>query len=281
VRPYEKIILEEGELILALLEGKTALIMGVANKRSIAWGIAQAFAREGASIILTYQGERLKKNVEDLAAELGTPVLVVGPCDVQNDAELDGIFSQTGEHFGGKLDVYVHAVAFANREDLTGSFVDTSRAGFNLAHDVSAYSLIACAQRCKPLMATGGSIITLTYLGAERVVKNYNVMGVAKAALEAAVRYAAYDMGSANIRVNAISAGPIKTLAAAGIRDFGKVLNYVKEVVPLKRNTEQAEVGDTAVFLGSNLSRGITGEVIHVDSGYHLLGLTISDEQEG
>jgi enoyl-[acyl-carrier protein] reductase I len=265
---------------VGMLEGKTALIMGVANKRSIAWGIAQAFARDGASIVLTYQGERLKKNVEELAEELNSPVKVIGPCDVQNDAELDGVFAQTSEHFGGKLDIFVHAVAFANREDLMGSFVDTSRAGFVLAHDVSAYSLIACAHRCKPLMeaAGGGSIITLTYLGAERVVKNYNVMGVAKAALEAAVRYAASDMGAANIRVNAISAGPIKTLAAAGIRDFGRVLNYVKEVVPLKRNTEQAEVGDTAVFLGSHMARGITGEVIHVDSGYHLIGLTVGDE---
>lgn len=265
---------------MALLEGKTALIMGVANKRSIAWGIAQAYARAGASLVLTYQGERLKKNVEELAAELATPVKVIGPCDVQNDAELDAIFAQTADHFGDKLDIFVHAVAFANREDLMGNFIDTSRDGFILAHDVSAYSLVACAKRCKPLMqaAGGGSIITLTYLGAERVVKNYNVMGVAKAALEAAVRYAASDMGEANIRVNAISAGPIKTLAAAGIRDFGKVLNYVKEVVPLKRNTEQAEVGDTAVFLGSHMARGITGEVIHVDSGYHLLGLTVADE---
>lgn len=254
--------------------------MGIANKRSIAWGIAQAFAREGANMLFTYQGDRLKKNVEELAAELEPAPQVIGPCDVQSDADLDTVFSQASTHFGGKLDIFVHAVAFANREDLMGAFVDTSREGYILAQDVSSFSLIACAKRAKPLMeaAGGGSIITLTYLGAERVVKNYNVMGVAKAALEASVRYSAYDLGKSNIRVNAISAGPIKTLAAAGIRDFGKVLNYVKEVVPLQHNTEQAEVGDTAVFLGSHWSRGITGEVIHVDSGYHLIGLLAADE---
>jgi enoyl-[acyl-carrier protein] reductase I len=263
-----------------LLEGKKALIMGVANKRSIAWGIAQSFSAAGAEVVLTYQSERLRENVEDLAAQLEPKASVLGPCDVQDDANLDEVFGKVGEQFGGKLDILVHCLAFANREDLMGNFTDTSRAGYSLAQDISSFSLIATAKRARPLMqaAGGGSIITLTYLGAERVVKNYNVMGVAKAALEASVKYAAYDLGSSNIRVNAISAGPIKTLAAAGIRDFGKVLGAVKDVTPLRRNTEQAEVGDTAVFLGSSLSRGITGEVIHVDSGYHLVGLMVADE---
>lgn len=263
-----------------LLEGKKALIMGVANKRSIAWGIAQSFAKANAEIILTYQTERLRENVEQLAATLQPHATVIGPCDVQSDAELDEVFEKVSAHFGGKLDILVHCLAFANREDLMGSFTNTSRAGYALAQDISSFSLIATAKRARPLMEAvgGGSIISLSYLGAERVVKNYNVMGVAKAALEASVRYCAQDLGGLNIRVNAISAGPIKTLAASGVRDFGKVLNYVKDITPLKRNTEQAEVGDTAVFLASEMARGITGEVIHVDSGYHLLGLMVADE---
>jgi enoyl-[acyl-carrier protein] reductase I len=254
--------------------------MGVANKRSIAWGIAQAFNAAGADIILTYQNERLRRNVEELAETLERPVTIIGPCDVQNDAELDEVFTRVGDHFEGKLDILVHCLAFANREDLTGNFSDTSRDGYALAQDISSYSLIACARRARPMMeaAGAGSIITLSYLGAERVVKNYNVMGVAKAALEASVRYLANDLGPRQIRVNAISAGPIKTLAASGVRDFGKVLKYFSEATPLRRNTEQAEVGDTAVFLASHMSRGITGEVIYVDSGYHLLGLMVADE---
>jgi len=263
-----------------LLEGKKALIMGIANKRSIAWGIAQSYAAAGAELIFTYQSERLRENVEELAATLKSPVAIIGPCDVQDDANLDEVFAKVSEKFGGKLDIMVHCLAFANREDLMGNFTDTSRAGYTLAQDVSSFSLITTARRARPLMeaAGGGNIITLTYLGAERVVKNYNVMGVAKAALEASVKYAAYDLGPLNIRVNAISAGPIKTLAAAGIRDFGKVLGAVKEATPLRRNTEQAEVGDTAVFLASDMARGITGEVIHVDSGYHLVGLLVADD---
>jgi enoyl-[acyl-carrier protein] reductase I len=263
-----------------LLEGKKALIMGVANKRSIAWGIAQSFSAAGAEVVLTYQNERLRENVENLAAQLEPKPAVLGPCDVQDDANLDEVFGKVGEQFGGTLDILVHCLAFANREDLMGNFTDTSRAGYALAQDISSFSLIATAKRARPLMqaAGGGSIITLSYLGAERVVKNYNVMGVAKAALEASVKYAAFDLGSSNIRVNAISAGPIKTLAASGVRDFGKVLGAVKDITPLHRNTEQAEVGDTAVFLGSSLSRGITGEVIHVDSGYHLVGLMVADD---
>ncbi len=263
-----------------LLEGKKALVMGIANKRSIAWGIGQAFAAAGAEQVFTYQSERLRENVEELAASLEKPATVMGPCDVQDDANLDEVFAKVSDHFGGKLDILVHCLAFANREDLMGNFTNTSRAGYALAQDISSYSLIATAKRAKPLMeaAGGGSIITLTYLGSEKVIKNYNVMGVAKAALEASVRYCAYDLGPQNIRVNAISAGPIKTLAAAGIRDFGRVLGAVKDASALKRNTEQAEVGETAVFLGSSMSRGITGEVIHVDSGFHMVGLLVSDD---
>ncbi len=263
-----------------LLEGKNALIMGVADKHSIAWGITKAFSEAGANIVLTYQNERLKGNVEKLAASLERAPTLIGPCDVQKDEELDGVFAQVGEHFGGKLDVMVHALAFAAREDLRGNFVDTSRAGFQLATDISSYSLIAVAHRAKPMMeaAGGGSILTLTYLGSERVVQNYNVMGVAKAALEANVRYLAYDLGPLNIRVNAISAGPIKTLAAqGGVSGFSRVLDVVKGQAPLRRNVDTSEVGDVAVFLGSQMSRAVTGEVIYVDNGYHILGLTVAD----
>ncbi len=265
---------------MALLEGKNALIMGVADKHSIAWGITKAFHDGGANIILTYQNERLRGNVEKLAATLERQPTLIGPCDVQKDEELDGVFAQVGEHFGGKLDVMVHALAFAAREDLRGNFVDTSRAGFQLATDISSYSLIAVARRAKGLMeaAGGGSIITLTYLGSERVVKNYNVMGVAKAALEANVRYLANDLGPSNIRVNAISAGPIKTLAAAGgVSGFSRVLDLVKSQAPLRRNVDTSEVGDVAVFLGSQMSRAVTGEILYVDNGYHILGLMVAD----
>ena len=263
-----------------LLEGKNVLIMGVADKHSIAWGITQACSGAGANIVLTYQNERLKGNVEKLANSLERVPTLIGPCDVQKDEELDGVFGQVAEHFGGKLDVMVHALAFAAREDLRGSFVNTSRSGFALATDISSYSLIATAQRAKPMMeaAGGGSIITMTYLGSERVVKNYNVMGVAKAALEANVRYLANDLGPSNIRVNAISAGPIKTLAAAGgVSGFSQVLGLVKEQAPLRRNVDISEVGDVALFLGSSMSRAITGEIIYVDNGYHILGLMIAD----
>lgn len=266
---------------MSLLEGKNTLIMGVADKHSIAWGITKAFHDAGANIVLTYQNERLKGNVEKLAASLERPPTLIGPCDVTKDEELDGVFAQISEHYGGKLDVMVHALAFAAREDLRGNFVDTSRAGFQLATDISSYSLIAVAHRARPLMeaAGGGSILTLTYLGSERVVQNYNVMGVAKAALEANVRYLAHDIGPSNIRVNAISAGPIKTLAAAGgVAGFSKVLDVVKNQAPLRRNVDTSDVGDVAVFLASNMSRAITGEIIFVDNGYHILGLTVSDQ---
>lgn len=264
-----------------LLEGKNALIMGVADKHSIAWGITEAFHNAGANIILTYQTERLKRNVEKLAASLERQPTLIGPCDVQKDEELDTTFAQVTQTFGGKLDILVHCLAFAPREELRGNFIDTSRAGFQMATDISSYSLIACARQAKPLLeaAGGGSILTLTYLGSEKVVKNYNVMGIAKAALEANMRYLANDLGPFKIRVNAISAGPIKTLAAAGgIGGFSKVLDVVKSIAPLRENVETSEVGDVAVFLGSQMSRAITGEIIFVDNGYHILGLMAADE---
>jgi enoyl-[acyl-carrier protein] reductase I len=264
-----------------LLEGKNALIMGVADKHSIAWGITKAFHDAGANIVLTYQNERLRGNVEKLAASLDRPPTLIGPCDVTKDEELDGVFSQVSDHFSGKVDVLVHALAFAAREDLRGDFVNTSRSGFALATDISSYSLIAVANRVKPLMeaAGGGSILTLTYLGSERVIKNYNVMGVAKAALEAGMRYLASDLGPANIRVNAISAGPIKTLAAAGgVGGFSKMLDLVKETAPLRRNVDISEVGDAATFLASPMSRAVTGVVLYVDNGYHIQGLMVADQ---
>ena len=253
-----------------LLEGKKGLIVGVANKRSIAWSIAEAVHREGARLAFNYQGERLRENVEKLAGEM-TGSLVL-PCDVTSDGEIDTLFASVGKEFGG-LDFLVHCVAFAQREDLEAEYLTTSREGFRLALDISAYSLVALAQRAAPLMRDGGSILALTYLGSERVVPQYNVMGVAKAALEASVRYLALDLGKKNIRVNAISAGPISTLAARGIPGFTRMLQYVREKAPLGRNTEPAEVGDTALFLCSSLGRGITGEVIHVDNGYHVMGM--------
>lgn len=264
-----------------LLEGKNALIMGVADKHSIAWGITRAFHDAGATIVLTYQNERLRGNVEKLAASLDRPPTLIGPCDVTKDEELDGVFSQVSDHLGGKVDVLVHALAFASREDLRGEFVNTSRSGFALATDISSYSLIAVSSRVKPLMeaAGGGSIITLTYLGSTRVIKNYNVMGVAKAALEASMLYLANELGPSNIRVNAISAGPIKTLAAAGgVGGFSKMLDLVKDQAPLRRNVDISEVGDVATFLGSQMSRAVTGEIIFVDNGYHIQGLMVSDQ---
>jgi enoyl-[acyl-carrier protein] reductase I len=252
-----------------LLQGRTALIVGVANKRSIAWGIAEAFHREGARLAFNYQGERLKENVEGLAA--GLPGSIVFPCDVTKDAEIDALFASVKSAFG-RLDILVHCVAFAKKEDLEGAFSTTSRDGFGMALDISAYSLTALAQRAAPLMEGGGSIVALTYLGAERVVPKYNVMGVAKAALESSIRYLAYDLGRLNIRVNGISAGPINTLAARGIAGFTSILQHVREKSPLPRNTEPAEVGDTAVFLCSDMGRGVTGEVIYVDNGFHIMG---------
>jgi enoyl-[acyl-carrier protein] reductase I len=253
-----------------LLEGKTALVLGVANRWSIAYAISQAFAREGAKLILTYQAERQKATVEELATELGAATTMV--CDVTKPEDLEALAGALKAD-NVTLDVVVHSLAFANREDLSRPFVETSRDGYLLAQEVSAYSLISVSRMCAPLMPNGGSILTLSYLGAVRVVPNYNVMGVAKAALEASVRYLAADLGPSNIRVNAISAGAIKTAAARGIKDFSKLLEGVAEKSPLKRTTDPAEVADTAVFLGSHLGRGVTGNVVYVDAGYQIMGM--------
>ncbi len=252
--------------------GKHGLIVGVANKRSIAWAIAQATASRGARLALTYQG-RFEEHVHELSQGLSQPPLVL-PCDVTSDAEIDHVFARIEEEFGG-LDFVVHGCAFANREDLSAPFNQTSREGFRLALDISAYSLVALARRAAPLMETrgGGSILTLTYLGSERVFPNYNVMGVAKAALEASVRYLAADLGQKNIRVNAISAGPIKTLAAAGIAGFSTILNVYRDRAPLKRNVETSEVGEAATFLLSDAGKAISGEVLMVDAGFHVTGM--------
>ncbi len=251
-----------------LLAGKTAVILGVANKWSIAYAIAEAFRREGAKIILTYQGERLKGAVEELGAELGAAKIL--NCDVTKQEELDAL---AGALEGEKIDAVVHSIAFAQREDLSRPFLETSKEGYALALEVSSYSLVSVARTLAPFMTEGGAIMTLTYLGSVRVIPNYNVMGVAKAALEACVRYLASDLGAKKIRVNAISAGPIKTASARGIKDFSKVLDGVAAVAPLKRNTETAEVADTAVFLASHLGRGVTGNVVYVDAGFQVMGL--------
>jgi enoyl-[acyl-carrier protein] reductase I len=252
-----------------LLKGKNGLIVGVANKHSIAWAIAQAAAREGARLAFNYQNERLRENVEELVGTVEGAKSF--PCDVGDDNEIAALMKNIESELG-QLDFLVHSVAFAPREELTGEFINTSRQGFSTALDISAYSLVALARAALPLMKDGGSIITMTYLGAERVVPHYNVMGVAKAALEAAVRYLAHDLGPRGIRVNAISAGPIRTLAARGVSGISKMVDHHREVAPLRRATEQAEVGDTALFLLSSLGRGITGEVVYVDGGYHILG---------
>ena len=257
---------------MSALAGKIGLIVGVANKRSLSWAIAQAAAAAGATLVITYQG-RFEEHVNELAETL-TPKPLVLPLDVQNDADIDAVFARIQQQHGG-LDFLVHGVAFANRDDITNPFAQTSREGFRLALDISAYSLIALARGARPLMAArgGGSIVTLTYLGSTRVFPNYNVMGVAKAALESSVRYLAADLGPENIRVNAISAGPIKTLAAAGIGGFSGILGVVREKAPLRRAIEANEVADAAVFLLGQAGRGVTGEVVMVDSGYHVLGM--------
>lgn len=252
-----------------LLEGKTALVMGIANKWSIAYSIAQAFSREGASLILTYLDEHQKGAIETLSKELRVEKLL--PCNVTKEEELAALTASLRE-LGKPLDTVVHALAFANREDLTRPFLETGRDGFLLAQEVSAYSLVAVARATAPLMTSGGSLMTLTYLGSVRVVQNYNVMGVAKAALEASVRYLASDLGASNIRVNGISAGPIKTASARAIKDFSSILSVVAEKAPLRRNTDPAEVGDTAVFLASDLGRGVTGNIIYVDAGMQIMG---------
>jgi enoyl-[acyl-carrier protein] reductase I len=256
---------------MALLEGKKAAIFGVANERSIAWAIAEAFYAEGAELAFTYAGEVLEKRVRPLAEGVGSKIIL--PCDVTKDEEVEKVFADLRDAWGG-LDIVIHAIAFANKEDLANPYVQTSRAGFHLAMDVSAYSLIALAQRAAPLMAErGGAILTLTYMGSEKVIPNYNVMGVAKAALEASVRYLAHDLGPKGVRVNAISAGPIRTLAAAGISDFKSMLHHVAERAPLKRNIDAEEVGKTAVYLCSDLGSAVTGEVLHVDAGYNIMGM--------
>jgi enoyl-[acyl-carrier protein] reductase I len=253
-----------------LLAGKTALVLGIANKWSIAYAIASAFVREGASLILTYQGERQRQAVEEFGTELRATKVV--NCDVTKPEELDNLVSEV-KSASPALHAVVHSIAFANKDDLSRPFLETSRDGYLLAQEVSSYSLVSVARALAPLMTEGGSLTTLTYLGSTRVVQNYNVMGVAKAALEASVRYLASDLGSSKIRVNAISAGPIKTASARGIKDFSKVLDGVAAAAPLRRNTDPAEVADTAVFLASDLGRGVTANVIYVDAGFQSVGL--------
>src|SRR4051812_4702924 len=257
---------------MSSLAGKTGLVVGVANKRSIAWAIAQAASNAGARVALTYQGERLEENVRDLSAGLTDPLVL--PLDVTDDAQIARVFEEVDRSFGG-LDFVVHGAAYAPREELSNPFVQTTRAGFKMALDASAYSLIALSRGALPLMEKkgGGSVLTLTYLGSQRVFQNYNVMGVAKAALESTVRYLAADLGPKNIRVNAISAGPIKTLAATGISGFSSILQVYRERAPLRRTVETSEVADAAVFLLSDASRAVTAEVLMVDGGYHAIGM--------
>ncbi|MGG3799471.1 enoyl-ACP reductase FabI [Metabacillus fastidiosus] len=252
------------------LEGRNIVVMGVANKRSIAWGIAKSLHDAGARLIFTYVGERLEKSVRELVESLERKDSIVLPCDVTSDEEVQTCFTQIKEEVG-IIHGVAHCIAFANKEELQGEYLNTTRDGFMLAHNISAYSLTAVAKEARGLMTEGGSIVTLTYLGGERVLPNYNVMGVAKASLEASVRYLASDLGKDGIRVNSISAGPIRTLSAKGIGDFNSILKQIEERAPLRRTTTPEEVGDTAAFLFSDLARGITGENIHVDSGYHVI----------
>lgn len=254
----------------SLLEGKKILIMGIANKWSIAWGIAQSCLNSGADLILTYQGDRTEKGVRKLIKDY--PNVHLYPCDVTSDEDIVSLF-QSIKNDVGTIHGVVHSIAFARKEDLEGAYCDTSRDGYLLAQNISAYSLVAVCRNAKSIMTEGGSIVTMTYLGGERVVPNYNVMGVAKAALESSVKYLAVDLGSDNIRVNAISAGPVKTVAAQGIKGFGQIVKYYEQKAPLKKAVDPSEIGDTGLFLLSNLSRGITGETIHVDGGYHVMGL--------
>ncbi len=253
-----------------VLAGKRACILGVANDHSLAWGIAQAFAAQGAELAFTYANEAFERRVRPLAASLN--VERVYPCDVLVDEQIAALAERLGAVWG-KVDVLVHAIAFAEREDLKGRFLDTSRAGFRLALEVSTYSLVALARAFEPLLPAGGSVLTLTYFGAEKVVPNYNVMGVAKAALEASVRYLAYELGSKQVRVNAISAGPVRTLSAAGISGFRDMLRHHAERAPLRRNIRAEEVAHAAVYLASDWASGVTGEVVHVDAGYNIVGV--------
>jgi len=263
---------ENFEIFMASLTNKVGLIVGVANKRSISWAIAQAAAAEGATLVVTYQGERLEENVRELTATL--PNVTVLPCDVTDDAQMDALFASIEQQHGG-LDFMLHGAAYALREDLAAPFVQTSREGFRIALEVSAYSLVALSRRAAPMMAArgGGSILTLSYLGADRVFTNYNVMGVAKAALESSVRYLASDLGPQGIRVNAISAGPIKTLAAAGISGFSQILQTYRDRAPLRRTVETNEVADAAIFLLGPAGRAVSAEVLMVDGGFHAMGV--------
>lgn len=254
-----------------ILSGKKALIFGVANNRSIAWAVAQELHAQGADLAFTYAGEVLEKRVRPLAESIGSTLVL--PCDVTRDDEIEAVFDVIGREWNG-LDILIHAIAYANKEDLSRPFVQTGRAGFHAALDISSYSLVALTRHAARLMrGRDGAVVTLTYMGSEKVIPNYNVMGVAKAALEASVRYLAYDLGPEGIRVNAISAGPVKTLAAAGIAGFRDMLHYAGERAPLKRNVEPAEIGRTAVYLVSELGSGVTGETLHVDAGYNVMGM--------
>jgi enoyl-[acyl-carrier protein] reductase I len=256
---------------MSLLAGKTAVVFGVANKRSIAWAIAQAWHKAGAKLAFTYQGERLKENVEELAGTFGAETLIL-PCDVTKDDQIADVFKAITEKFG-KLNLLLHSVAYAPKEALEGEFVNTSREAFRVAHDVSAYSLVALSRGAGPLMTEGGSIIAMTYYGAKKVVPHYNVMGVAKASLEASTRYLAYDLGPKKIRVNCISAGPVNTLAARGIAGFTDMLKHYEAHSPLKRNVLPEELGATGLFLASDGAAAITGQVIYVDCGYQIMGM--------
>jgi enoyl-[acyl-carrier protein] reductase I len=255
---------------MALLEGKKALVLGVANDHSIAWAIAEAMRREGAALALTYVGASIERRVRPLAEKIGAQLVL--PCDVSNDGDIEELFASVGDRWG-RIDIVVHAVAFALRDELRGRFVQTTRAGFHTALDVSVYSLIGVARAAEPLMRNGGSILTLSYFGAEKVLPNYNVMGVAKAALESCVRYLAWDLGPQGVRVNAISAGPIRTLSSAGIAGFKDMLRHHAERAPLRRSVTAAEVADAAVYLCSDRSAATTGEVVHADGGYNIVGM--------
>ncbi|UWR05777.1 MULTISPECIES: enoyl-ACP reductase FabI [Ruegeria] len=257
-----------------LMAGKRGLIMGLANDKSIAWGIARALSEAGAELAFSYQGDALKKRVDPLAAQLGSEIVL--PCDVSDEESIDELFAALKEKWG-KLDFVVHAIGFSDKNELRGRYVDTSRANFKLTMDVSVYSFTAVMQRAEKLMTDGGSAITLTYYGAEQVMPHYNVMGVAKAALEASVKYLAEDLGKDNIRINAISAGPIKTLAASGIGDFRYIMKWNEYNSPLRRNVTIDDVGKSALYLLSDLSSGVTGENLHVDSGYHIVGMKAVD----
>src|SRR5258705_7392489 len=256
---------------MSQLAGKLGIVFGVANKRSIAWAIAQAWHKAGAKLAFTYQGERLKENVEELAGTFGAETLLL-ECDVAKDDHIARVFDEAGKRFG-RLHLMLHSVAFAPKEALEGDFLDTSREAFRVAHDVSAYSLVALARAAAPLMTEGGSIVAMTYYGSQKVVPHYNVMGVAKASLEACVRYLASDLGAKKIRVNAISAGPVNTLAARGIAGFTSMLKHYEEHTPMKRNLEPKELGASGLFLASDMSSATTGQILYVDCGYEVMGM--------